>query len=123
MKKLSEFTDYCGTDASNEISLYEYGMLLKEGESEIDVIIGVGFDDDGNYNLFEFFTVTPNELNEIIDESWFNKEAFFSFADFNDGSYAEAWAGHKLSALISYYGFENILGAACDPFEIENDDN
>lgn len=124
MKKLSELKDYQGTDASNEISLYEYGLLGKEEDKgRIHCYYSVGADEEGNYVLFCSGGITKNEIDSIINENWFNKSSFFSFL----GTKERYWVCatnyiSKLSDLLSYYGVENIMGCSYEePFEILNE--
>ena len=120
--KLSELKDYEGIDASLEISLYEYGLLTKKENKNIHVWCGVGADKSGNYIEFVSYNTTEEELNNIINESWFDKKAFFQTADIKDDKeYKKLWYVHKLSDLLCYYGHENVLGSCYFPIEIIND--
>ena len=119
--KLNDLINYHGIDASNEISLFEYGILFKESKNEITVIFGVGIDNGGYYNRFDSILLDKSYFDEIIQDSWFNKDSFFSFCGINNESeYFNLWIGHKIDSLLSYYGYENIFGSSYNTFEIEN---
>lgn len=125
MIKLSELKDYQGTDASQETSLYEYGLLCKEEDKgRIHCYYGVGIGRSGlTYYLFCSGGITKNEIDDIINENWFNKSSFFSFL----GTKERYWVCatnyiSKLSDLLCFYGFENIMGSTYEePFEILNE--
>lgn len=121
MKKLSELTGFKGTDISNEISLFEYGLLCKdEGEEGIHCLFGVTKEDD-YYTKFNSGWISQDEIVEKINEKWFDKKAFFSYL----GTKERYWLCFtfivQISDLLSYYGYENIFGSSQFSIEIEND--
>lgn len=111
MKKLSNYLDYCGTDASNEISLFEYGLLCKKTGHEIHCIIGAGVDDEGNYNKFHSSSITEGAITRITNESWFDKNGFLSYIGQTEEDFLNSWFVNKIADMILYYGFENIFGS------------
>lgn len=123
MKKLSELKDYQGTDYSNEESLFVYGLLCKEEGQEIHCYYGVGNDNESNYNLFCSGGITKDEIDSVINENWFHKHGFFKFLGMEEKDWiVSAIYVSKLSDLLSYYGFENIMGTTYEePFEILNE--
>jgi hypothetical protein len=124
MIKLSELKEYSGTDASKEISLYEYGLLcVEQHEEELHCYYGVGCDDEGNYNMFCSGSITKPEIDSMINENWFHKHVFFSFLGMEEKNWLSSDSYiSKLSDLLSYYGFENIMGSNYEePFEILNE--
>jgi hypothetical protein len=118
-RKLSEYTDYDGTDASLEISLYEYGLLwkLKDPEKkEYDIVYGVDTDANCNYRRFASTTMSEKEFIELTEESWFDKKGFDSFRGTEEISFPD-----DLYSAIRYYGNENIFGGTSNTFKIEED--
>jgi len=122
MDKLSNYSDYSGIDFSNEISLYEYGLLCKKQyNNDIHCIIGAGVDESGNYNKFCSSSITEEDIEIITNESWFNKELFLSFVGMTSSDWNNSGYINKISDMISYYGLENIFGSPYNYFEIKND--
>ena len=71
---------------------------------------------------FDSFFTNEDQLNNIINESWFDQKGFFNTCDIKmKKEYFNLWIGHKIDSLLSYYGYENIFGTSYFPFEIEND--
>lgn len=122
MDKLSNYSDYSGTDFSNEISLYEYGLLCKKQDNnDIHCIIGAGVDKSGNYNKFCSSSITEEDIEIITNESWFDKESFLSFVGMTSSDWNNSGYINKIADMISYYGLENIFGSPYNYFEIENE--
>lgn len=115
---------FFGTDASNEISLFEYGLLvkqyLKDGrEDEYFVVYGIERDDEGNFKSFGTGYITEEQVNGYVLGKEFMKgddiDSFLSFAGSTEGE----WLRHKfilkLSDLLQYSGPENIIGTDYNP--------
>ena len=129
MKKLSNYNDFHGIDVSNEISLFEYGLLVKQytkdgRKDEYFCIYGVGSDEYGNYNTFDTGYITEEELNNLIQgKEWMNHNDIVSFLA-SYGTTSDEWMElsfiSKLHDLIGYFGYENIMGLSYNTFEIEN---
>ena len=123
MKKLSDYNDYEGTDASLEIALYEYGLIWKivnEDEDEYQFVYGV--DNDGcDYNKFDWANMTMGDWVELLNESWVDIEAIEDFADTSKQYLIDSFP-RMVDVLVSYYGYENVFGSSYYPFEIENDE-
>jgi hypothetical protein len=126
MKKLSELQadGFTGTDVNIETSLYEYGLLCHKplGAKNIQCWIGVEIDSNSNYCKFDFFTISEKDIEEIINESWFNKKSFFSFIGITEKEWlVVAHYTSKISDLVTYYGYQNIFYPSYYPVKIEND--
>ena len=104
-----------GVDASNEISLLEYGLLLSNKPHE---------DNSGSYfavykvsdNCFDWGHLYPNEINGLIEgKEWANNKDIESFLSFV-GQTKKEWLTNtlinKISDLIQYWGAENICGTS-----------
>ena len=122
MKTIKDFADYYGIDANNEISLFEYGLLIKQKGEEINVIVGITNDDNYEYDLFDSYFTTEKEINSILSESWFNKEAFLNCCGMSESEFMNTSIASRLYDMISYYGYGNILGGLYNPFEISKDE-
>ena len=131
MKNLNDYKDFHGVDASNEISLFEYGLLCKQytkdgRKDEYFCVYGVSSNNNTNeYNKFDTGYITEEELNNLVTgKNWMNESDINSFLDCN-GMKLPAWLElsfiSKLHDLISYYGYENIMGSSYNTFEITND--
>lgn len=103
--------NYFGIDASKEISLYEYGMLVKRiNKTDYYVIYGVDTDESGmTYTGFNDSFKTDNEVNELLNESWFDKTSFLSCVGMEENDWKELNIATKLHDLIQYYGSDNIF--------------
>lgn len=124
MKKLSELKadGFVGTDMNIETSLYEYGLLCRKpkGAQNIQCWYGIGMEDE-EYKTFDFTTISEKEIEEKINETWFNKSSFFAFLGTEERYWLCSGYVNQISDLIAYYGYQNIFGDCYNPVEIEND--
>ena len=121
MKKLSDYNEYDGVDASLDIALYEYGLIWKEiNPGEYHFIYGVGHD-GCEYNSFDWADMTDKDWNELLNESWVDIEGVESFSGQTKQDLIDSFP-YNVDTLLAYYGYENIFGSAYYPFEIENDE-
>jgi hypothetical protein len=99
-----------GPDASIEISLKEYGLAWKIGETETRFYFGIRRD-GAEYTRFDFADV-ENDTDTERDFDW---ASFQEVADFV-GMPLEEWEKmpltQKINDLLAYHGYENIFGAA-----------
>ena len=124
MKKLNEIKDFHGPDASNEISLYEYGLLCKK-RNEIDIQCWVGVEmhvwNDGYYSKFDSFHTNEKDLKEKMNEDWFDKKCFLEYVGLTEKEFLTLNFIGQIHAMLMYHGYENIFGSSYYPIEIEND--
>ena len=120
--------EYFGIDASNEISLFEYGLLCQyQGLDDYYFIYGVSYDESGNSIQFDHCTLNIKDLQSIIfKDGWFEIEEFNSFADYelehpNDlDNLVHYEIINLVHSMVSYYGYANIFGSSYDySFEVE----
>jgi len=114
--------NYEGIDANLKTSLYEYGLVWKlQANGGYMFYYGVRTDGAGNYTLFDWGTVEP-------DEDGFHPEEEWNFADFDavarfSGVSKEEFLNTPLPMivfdLIAYYGHDNIFGSSYYPFTID----
>jgi hypothetical protein len=117
-----EKSKFYGTDADNETSLLEYGLLVYSDEHE---------DGSGTHfavyriggNLFGTGHISESDLDNIINgKEWADEKDINSFLSFV-GMTREEWLMlplvMKLSDLISYWGYENIMGTDYSPITEE----
>lgn len=96
-----------GTDANNEISLFEYGILVREDEKDsFTVVYSIGND------KFDTATITNTECNYLTKESWFDMDSFLSFVGCTSDEWYNSPIANKLSDMLQYYGYENIFGGS-----------
>ena len=112
-----------GVDRDIHTSLLEYNFILTHDmpdckeKDEWFVLYRIG------KNAFGWSYIREHELDAIIKgEEWAHQkdiEGFLSFV----GSSKTDWLNYnvvtKLSDLISYWGFDNILGTEYDPMNVK----
>lgn len=118
MKKLSNYSNYSGIDASNEISLFEYGLLCKIENNDIQCIYGVGSDNGCNYNTFACSWISATEVKQLLNE--LDKLGLLSYIGMSEKNWLESDIITQIHDLLSYFGYENIFGCYHNSFEIEN---
>jgi len=122
-KNLSDYEQegYEGCDGSLEISLFEYGLIWKcinVEKQEYHFIHGVTSDEDDGYTSFDWSDLSKEGFTDILHSSWFDLPAFLSFI--GQESEKELSFPGDISAMIAYYGYENILGSSYNNFLIDN---
>ena len=106
MLQTSKKQSWFGIDASNEISLFEYGLLVKQdAKDSYTVIYKV------SENTFDTATITNVECNYLTKESWFDLAGFLSYVGSNADSWYSSNIAIRLFDLLTYYGYENIFGS------------
>lgn len=118
--KLSDLNEYSGIDKSNEISLYEYGLLCKVTDNNIHCYYGTGSDESGNYNKFDCIDTSEEDINSIISDDWFHLDDILSFVGMTEEQFMNEEPINKIHDMLQYYGYENIFGSCYSSFEIEN---
>jgi len=118
MKTIKSFKNYSGIDSSNEISLFEYGLLVRYNKKDNDFhcIYRV------NENLFDWGYISESDLNNLINgKDWMNESdinSFLSYVGMDNNQWIDESFVNKLYNLLSYYGYENIFGSAYHSFKI-----
>jgi len=88
-----------GIDASNEISLFEYGLIVRNMKNDLQCIYKKG--DSFFYGWFD--------ASDFFTESWVNLDDLCSFS----GCTIEDYKKDSLNFcfdLLQYYGAENVFG-------------
>jgi hypothetical protein len=117
--KLSDLSEYSGIDVSNEISLYEYGLLCKiYDNNDIHCYYGIGSNDGCNYDTFNCITLSKWEIIDLFNE--LDKPGLLSYTGQTEKEFLNLSPIQQLSDLKSYFGIENIFGSIYNSFEIEN---
>ena len=112
---------FFGPDASLEISLFEYGLICKETSKDNFLFYyGVGIDDEGNYNLFDYCNYSKQDIIELTNEDWFNLDDVLSCCGLTKKEFFSSHPVSQIHDLIGYYGPENIFGSSYFPFEVAN---
>jgi hypothetical protein len=122
MATLKDFEGYKGTDADLETSLYEYGLIWKTGveghEKDYHFIYGVGVDDAGNYNRFDWADIAIG-VDPVEEWNWIDLQAVLSFVGMNEEEWVALPIPFIVSDLITHYGTENVFGSTySEGFEI-----
>ena len=119
MKHLEDYKDFHGIDASLEISLLEYGLLVQHYEdTEYSVVCKYG---DKFYNSHS----DENDINGLITgNDWMHTDDIIDFLSFV-GQSRDEWLDNKfvskLHDLIQYFGPDSVIGPPGHLFEISND--
>jgi hypothetical protein len=107
-----------GTDRDLEISLMEYNFVAKQPKSrdypdEWFVLYKI------NDNAFGTGWIREKELQEIVNgNEWASKEDVDSFLDYLGSDvkhFARESFTNKLSDVLSYWGYQNIMGSDYSP--------
>lgn len=103
-------TIFEGTDVNLETSLMEYGLLVsKETDKDGQHACLYKHAYDGT---FDVGYLSDKEVNDFLNESWFNKESFLSYVGMTECDWINMRFVNKVSDLLSYYGYENIFGSS-----------
>lgn len=118
--------DFEGIDVSHEISLFEYGLLVRktpDKNGDHSVIYGINVDNDGNYIGFGQVWTNEKEIDAYILGDEFPSEGdIIGFLD-SIGMEKENWLKLpieiKIYDLLNYWGHENIFGTCYNPWGIK----
>jgi hypothetical protein len=102
---------FYGIDASLEESLTEYHLAIKPSEQyqgEFTILYSVPHY-DGEKRVWMICTLPPEHFTDKINESWFDKSAFFSFLGCLESQWLLMPLVHQIQDLIQYYGVDNIM--------------
>ncbi len=117
---LSDLQDFSGIDKSNEISLFEYGLLCKKESDNILCWVGVETDIEGYWGKFESFHTSEKDLKDKMNEEWFNKKCFLEYVDQTEEEFLASGFINQIHSMLQYWGYENIFGSSYNPVFIEN---
>ena len=110
-----------GIDVCHETSLFEYNLLIKprteDYPDEYFVIYKIG------ENSYGTSFIRESDLNNLVNgKKWMDEsdiERFLSFVGMEKSEWLEMSGISKLSDLISYWGFENVLGTEYYPISLK----
>lgn len=104
-------TTWHGIDASKEVSLLEYNLLVRWDRSKqsFQCIYKIGIDRWG------IAFMANREIDQIIMEDWFDLDSFQSFVGIPIGSWISGDFVSKVHDLISFVGHENVFGMTYYP--------
>jgi len=111
---------FSGIDASNEISLLEYGLLVYSEKHEDNscsqfCVYRIGEDSFGTGHIYE------SDINSLLQgDDWMCKDDIDSFMSSMDIDNINEYITNssltqKIFDLVSYYGIENIFGIDYSP--------
>ena len=124
-KTIADYKGYEGTDANIETSLFEYGLIWIKGteghEKDYHFIYGVGMHEDKyngiEYNTFDWADI-PIDTDPEKEWDFVDWQAVCSFVGMDKKTFLSQPIPLIVYDLVSYYGYENILGSSYYPFEI-----
>lgn len=126
---MNELEQWHGTDANNETSLLEYGLLMrfvpKEKGSQWQVVYAMNHDENGDGKMFGSGWTSEQEIADLMSgRDWIKGKDIGNFLEFNGCSTVEEFLKmpmvHKLADLFQYWGHENIMGADYYPWSKEH---
>jgi len=115
------YENYTGIDADLETSLFEYGFIWTKNENDYHFIYGVEVNNEYIYNKFEQSSI-PIDTNPIDEWGWINWDDVEKFCGMNKEEFLKQDLPYIIYDLVSYYGYEDILGSSYSPFEINKGD-
>lgn len=107
--KLVEECTAEGLDTSNEISIFEGGLLVfpKVGEEVMLTLYGIKTDDEGNYISFNCFYAS---VDDFVGEDWIEWDSVLSFIGVdNMQAFFQMPTVHQIHTLILYYDIVNFI--------------
>lgn len=111
-----------GTDASLEISLFEYRLAFRPTGTDANAFdrkemeYQFLYTNDGKNFDTGFFT--PKSFASLLRESWFELDKLCSYADTNEAELLRSFP-YSMYEVISYYGTENIFGSSYGSFTLK----
>lgn len=104
-----ESLGYTGIDKDLECSLFDYGFIALDMPESKELHLFIKVQDIG----MEFASIQAGwfsyqDINTVINESWFDKKSFLSFVGQNENEWLNNSYVCKISDLFSYYGYENF---------------
>lgn len=107
-------TKFHGIDSNPEISLFEYGLLVSNKRDSVN-----GYQVIYKQRKTSFGVGWINEEDFPINEDWFGKEKFFEWTGLSEEEWMGLSIAHKLYDMISYHGYDDIMGTDYSPFTRE----
>lgn len=118
-KKMSNKNyEWEGVDGDNEVSLFEYGFLLRnvEGKSDLQVVYSGGMACEPVQFFYSWF-----DFDEFLNglksgDEWYELSKLASYSGCTEEEYIENVSDSPillLSNLISYYGTISVFGEEC----------
>lgn len=113
----AEKQGYIGIDASLDESLNSYGLIGKELKPDLwHFIYVVAWKDHDTPKLVDGIDVeVVEDLAEVIEESWFEKEEFLSCCGLTEKEFLQSSPVSQAHDLLGYYGYQNIFGDSYYP--------
>jgi len=114
-KNIYQFRGWEGVDVSNDISLFEYGILFNPNAKKnmCNVVYGIERNKDGEFSGFAYSSIVWEEL---IENSWIDWKMIEEYCGLKKN---DEFSVHSLHSLVSYYGEENVFGTCYEqPFKI-----
>lgn len=121
-KNLSELIEsgFEGCDIDLETSLYEYGLIWTKKDDDYLFYYGIGYDlNKYEYNKFDYAYI-PVNVRPKSEWDWVDWKNMFEFVGLSECEFFDREVPYIVSDLISYYGYEEIMGSSYDGFEVEN---
>lgn len=121
MNYLCDYPGYEGNDVSLDISLFEYGLIWKQEETEFKFIYGVRVNDQGEYDGFDWGTIAV-DADLYTEFDWANFTAVLECLGLSESEWDDLPLPARVYGLLAYYGYQNIFGDSyTQPIEIGRD--
>lgn len=118
-----------GVDVSTDISLFEYGLLIREVTEYQCSIQPTTFyqvlyvTDWAKYEvplMYDIASITEGDIKDIFNEDWFESEEVLKTCGITEEQFFNSSIQMQLSDMLSYYGYENIFGSSYYPMYLED---
>lgn len=119
---------WTGVDANLTASLLEYGILVcqfpeRDYQDEYFVIYGIGNYESLGLKKFGTGYIRSTDISKLIaGQEWASKSdvaGFLSFCGQSRSEFTGSPMAIKLSSLIQYWGYENIMGTDYYPLNVK----
>ncbi len=111
MKRFYDFRGFEGVDVNIRISLVEYGIAWKKIKAhEYKFIYAIAWNNNGESTRYDCAFMREKDILSLLKESWIDKKAVSSFLGYDIDTTSPEALPVLVSDLVTYYGFENVLG-------------
>ena len=114
-----ETNNLMGIDVDIEISLHEYGFAYEDKGDEIRFWLGIGYDENRDYDKFDWLDLPKN--TDILKEfDWVDINDVLSFTGMSLNDWLELPLWMKFHDLVQYYGYIEFINYSMCPYKFEN---
>lgn len=113
-----EKSGFEGVDVNLRTSLFEYGLIWKEEEPGVFLLIyGVGHDGE-EYNLFDSVPYREEDFIDLCNNDWFSVKDIAKMSGQDIDQWTEQPLPYRLYDAAHCYGCEDVFGPSYYPFKV-----